>query len=371
MELERLIRSLSQPAAYPVPVAEVDTRQTHISVVFLTDEHAYKIKKPVNLGFLDFSTLALRRHFCEEEVRLNARLAREVYLGVVPVVDAGGQLKFEAAGEPIEWAVKMKRLPDEAMLESRLARGEVSSELIECVARRIAAFHARAETNERIASFGRFDVVAANARENFEVAQGHKGQSISGAVLDRLVALTEQRLADHRDLIESRARRGVPRDTHGDLRLDHVYVWDERPEPRMLIVDCIEFNEQFRFADPVSDIAFLAMDLKFDGEPRLADVLADAYFAASGDDEGRALMPFYIAYRAAVRGKVEGIKQAETEVSADDRQVRGGWPEATGSWRSPSWSRPSGAPRWCSSPGCRGAASRRWPPASASGAASN
>ncbi len=340
MELNRLIASLSLPAAYPVPVEAIETRQTHISVVFLTAEHAYKIKKPVNLGFLDFSTLALRRHFCQEEVRLNARLAREVYLGVVPVVDAGGQLQFEAEGKPVEWAVKMKRLPDEAMLESRLAAGQVDAGLIGAVARRIAAFHAAAETSPRIASFGRFDVVAANARENFATARAHVGQSISPPVLDRLAALTEERLLTLHDRFESRAARGVPRDTHGDLRLDHVYVWNEKPQPRMLIVDCIEFNEQFRYADPVSDIAFLAMDLKFAGHHELAAALADAYFAAAHDDEGRSLMPFYVAYRAAVRGKVEGIKQAEREVSAPDRQharqlARGYWLLALGELESP------------------------------------
>ncbi|MEX0676070.1 MAG: AAA family ATPase [Pirellulales bacterium] len=341
MDLAGLIHALSDPAAYPTPVDSVEVRQTHISVVFLAGGYAYKIKKPVNLGFLDFSTLAKRRHFCEEEVRLNARLAGEVYLGVVPIVPHGNGVRLEAAGEAVEWAVKMKRLADEATLESRLERGAVTIELVEAVARRIAAFHDAAETNERIAAFGRSEVVARNARDNFEQSRSHVGQTISRAVFARLVALCDEALAAGRELIESRAARGVPRDTHGDLRLDHVYVFGEGAAAAdMLIIDCIEFNEQFRFADPVADMAFLAMDLAFEGRRDLARALADAYFSARGDDEGRRLLPFYTAYRAAVRGKVEGFKQAESEVPEADRaesflRARGYWLLALGELERP------------------------------------
>lgn len=339
MELARLIDALSDPAAYPAAVRAVEVRQTHISVVFLAGEHAYKIKKPVNLGFVDFSTLAKREHFCREEVHLNARLAPQVYLGIVPVVATRGGVRLEADGEVIEWAVKMKRLPDEATLESRLERGEVQPELIEAVGREIAAFHARAETSEQIAAFGRYEVVAGNARENFEQSEKHVGRTISRAVFERLSARTDEVLAAHRKLIESRAARGIPRDTHGDLRLDHVYIMDEAGA-EMLIIDCIEFNEQFRFGDPVADMAFLAMDLKFEGRHDLAAALADAYFPAARDDEGRALLPFYIAYRAAVRGKVEGFKQAEAEVPDADRaeavaRARGYWLLALGELERP------------------------------------
>jgi hypothetical protein len=334
VELAQLIEALADPAAYPAPVESVEVRHTHISVVFLAGEHVYKIKKPLKLAFVDFSTLARRRHFCEEEVRQNARLAPDVYLGVVPVVATPAGARVEAAGEAVEWAVKMKRLADDDTLESRLARGQVSQSLVEAVARKIAAFHARAETSQRIAAFGRFDAVARNARENFEQSRGHVGRTISAAVFERLRARTDEALAAQRDLIESRAARGMPRDTHGDLRLDHVYTRDD-PGAEMLIIDCIEFNEQFRFADPVADMAFLAMDLKFEGRGDLAKVLADAYFLAAGDDQGRRLLPLYTAYRAAVRGKVEGFKQAEAEVPADDRaealtRARGYWLLALG-----------------------------------------
>ncbi len=335
MELAALIDGLSNPAAYPQAAGEVDVRQTHISAVFLVGAHAYKIKKPVNLRFLDFRTLEQRRHFCEEEVRLNRRLAPDVYLGVVPVMHTAHGVRMEGdlspvsplrlgeggkGGEVIEWAVKMERLPEEATLQRRLLRGEIDSEAVKALARRIAAFHAEAETNERIASFGRFEVVACNARENFEQARPHAGVTISQPVFGRIEELTESVLDRLQPLIEARAARGVPRDTHGDLHLDHVYLFpDRKPPGDLVIVDCIEFNERFRFADPVSDTAFLHMDLLFHHRIDLARAFAEAYFDAAGDWEGRALLPLYTAYRAAVRGKVEGFKLAEPEVPESER----------------------------------------------------
>jgi aminoglycoside phosphotransferase family enzyme/predicted kinase len=320
MELPELIAALSRPSAYPAPTERVEVCQTHISAVFLTDRFAYKLKKPVALGFLDFSTLEKRRHFCAEEVRLNRRLAPAIYLGVVPVTRAGTGVRCEGAGEVIDWAVKMQRLPAEATLERRLERGEVGAAVVEALAARVASFHAAAEAGPHVSAFGRFDVVAGNARENFEQAAPQVGTLVSPAVLGRLRELNEETLTRLRPLIEGRAARGVPRDTHGDLHLEHVYLFPERPpHGDLVVIDCIEFNERFRFADPVADMAFLVMDLVYHGRRDLAGHFAEAYFRASGDGEGRALLPFYTAYRAAVRGKVEGLKRAEKEVPADAR----------------------------------------------------
>jgi aminoglycoside phosphotransferase family enzyme/predicted kinase len=331
MQLLHLIEALSDPAAYPGPVGEVEVRQTHISAVFLVGPHVYKVKKPVELGFLDFGTLAQRRHYCEAEVRLNRRLAPEVYLGVVPVTRDGEGLRMEGDGAVVEWAVKMQRLPDEATLQSRLQRGEVGIELMEALAHKIASFHAIAESGPHIAAFGRFAVVASNARENFEQSADHVGTTVSKAVFARAKALTEDALARHRPLIEGRAERGVPRDTHGDLRLGHVYYFpDRKPPDDLVIIDCIEFNERFRFADPIADMAFLVMGLKLQGHRDLAQAFLEAYFEASADGEGRTLVPFYTAYRAAVRGKVEGMKLARPEIAESDRIVA--LAKARGSW---------------------------------------
>ncbi|MCS6975882.1 MAG: AAA family ATPase [Gemmatales bacterium] len=321
MELDRLIAGLSQPSAFPFPAEKVEVRQTHASVVFLAGEFAYKIKKPVNLGFLDFSTLEKRRQDCEAEVRLNRRLAPAVYLGVVPVTEVDGVLRWEAAGEPVEWAVKMRRLPDEATLQSRLLRGEIGISEVENLARRVAEFHRDAATGLEIARFGRFEVVSRNILDNFDATQGHIGVTVSATVFQRVRTLTEQELQCLRPVIESRAEHGLPRDTHGDLHLDHVYLFPDRPPPDdLVIVDCIEFNDRFRYADPIADMAFLHMDLLAHGRPDLARAFAEAYFGASGDEEGRQLLRLYTAYRAAVRGKVEGMKALEPEVPPEDRE---------------------------------------------------
>jgi aminoglycoside phosphotransferase family enzyme/predicted kinase len=320
MELARLIEALANAAAYSHPVERVEVRQTHISAVFLAGDYVYKIKKPVNLGFLDFSTLQRRHHFCEEEVRLNRRLAPEVYLGVVPVSHTGQEVKMEAPGDVVEWAVKMKRLPQEATLQQRLERGQVSVGAVEALAHKVASFHARAEAGGHIAAFGRLEVVARNARENFDQAAPQVGTTLSRAVWERLRALTEAALTRLQPLIEARADRGVPRDTHGDLHLDHVYLFpDRKPPTDLVIIDCIEFNQRFRFADPVADMAFLVMDLLFHQRQDLARAFAEAYFRAANDDEGKALLPFYTAYRAAVRGKVEGFELVEKEVPEAER----------------------------------------------------
>lgn len=321
MELAKLIEELSWYTAYPFPAETVDVVQTHISVVFLAGDVVYKLKKPVNLGFLDFGTLERRLHFCNEEVRLNRRLAPAVYLGVVPVTrPPTGVARFEGEGEAIEWAVKMQRLPDDASLLNKLERDAVGPELIATLAERVAQFHASAEGGPRVAESGRFDVVARNARENFTQSEQHVGVTLDRDLFDRLRALNEAALTRLRPLIESRAARGVPRDTHGDLHLDHVYHFPDRDPPGDLVaIDCIEFAERFRHADPVADAAFVAMDLAFRGRRDLADVFVSSYLRASGDREGEALFPFYMAYRAAVRAKVEGMQSAEEEVPGADR----------------------------------------------------
>jgi hypothetical protein len=215
----------------------------------------------------------------------------------------------------------MERLPDEATLEFRLARDDVDERLISGLAERIAAFHAGAERGEHIAACGGWEVVSGNCRENFEQSAPQIGTTLSAAVYARIRDLTGRALERLRPSIERRAEAGVPCDTHGDLRLDHVYVFPDRPPPRdLVVVDCIEFNERFRYADPVADMAFLAMDLAFQGRRDFAVRFAEAYFSASSDAEGRELLSFYTAYRAAVRGKVEGFEALSREVPHHERE---------------------------------------------------
>jgi aminoglycoside phosphotransferase family enzyme/predicted kinase len=320
MTLDELIQVLSHPTAFPYAVDEVEVRQTHISVVFLAGPFVYKIKKPVNPGFLDFSTLEKRRHFCEEEVRLNRRLAPEVYRGVVPVVQTSRGLRFEGEGKIIEWAVKMQRLPDEATLQRRLGRGEVAGELIQALARRIAAFHDGAKVYNAASPFGHFAMVQRTVLDVFDRALAQVGTTVNPTVFERLRKLTDQTLARLQPVIEERATRGMTRDVHGDLHLDHIYYFpDRKPPADLVIIDCIEFNERFRIIDPIADMAFAVMDLIFYGRRDLARLFTEAYIAASGDEQGRRLLPLYTAYRATVRGMVEGLLLAEKEVPEVER----------------------------------------------------
>jgi aminoglycoside phosphotransferase family enzyme/predicted kinase len=248
-------------------------------------------------------------------------LAPDVYLGVVPVTRSGDSVTIEGKGDVVEWAVKMRRLPNSATLLSRLQSGEIDAELIEALARRIAEFHARADSGEHVAAFGRFEIVAGNARENFTQSTLLIGDTLGEAVHKRIRHLTDVTLDGLHTLIDDRAKHHVPRDTHGDLHLDHVYLFPDRPAPDdLVVIDCIEFNERFRFADPVADMAFLVMDLIFRGRRDLAQSFAEAYFRAARDEDGRALLPFYVAYRAAVRGKVDGMAAMEKEVPEMERE---------------------------------------------------
>jgi aminoglycoside phosphotransferase family enzyme/predicted kinase len=318
-----LIEALTKPAAYPDPASNIQVRQTHISIVFLAGAYAYKIKKPVTFGFVDFSTLERRRHFCDEEVRLNRRLAPDVYLGVVPISREGSSVRVGGPGEVIEWAVKMRRLPEEATFHERLQRDELDSGLVERFARRLADFHRASAGAPVPADLGRFATIAGNIRGVFSQASGQIGTTVSRPVFERLRTLTEQALAQWAPLIEGRASRGMTRDAHGDLHLDHIYWFPEhRPPGDLVIVDCIEFNDRFRFIDPVADMAFAYMDFLFHVRADLANVFAEEYFRASGDKEGRALLPLYTAYRAAVRGSVEGLHCAEAEIAEQEKTVK-------------------------------------------------
>lgn len=319
-DLQNLITALSSPTAYSHPVDNVTVCQTHISVVFLAEQYAYKIKKPVRFDFLDYSTLDLRKHFCNEEVRLNRRLAPDVYLGVVPISRKGDGIEVGDSGEVVEWAVQMRRLPDEATLHSKLTRDEMDRDLAEELGRRIAAFH-RMAAEPVPPGCGRFDAVACNIRELFREPAKHIGITVQSAIFERLRSVMEETLESARPLIESRAARGMVRACHGDLHLDHVYHFPERTPPADLaIVDCIEFGDRFRFLDPVADMAFAFMDFAFHGRRDLGKAFADSYFAAADDADGRQLLPLFSAYRAVVRAVVDELKVAEPEISDADRQ---------------------------------------------------
>ena len=337
-----MLSALSRPAAYPFALprnASISIIQTHASAVLLTPDRVYKLKKPKDFGFFDFSTPALRRHFCGEEVRLNSRLAPQVYLGVAPVLKfSGGQVRFGPTYPPddvpmpgttldggyvVDYAVVMMRLPDEAMLESRVRAGTASPSLLAEIAHYIAAFHAAAQTDEHIASFGSFDVIWGNWEENFAQMRPYIGRTLDASTYDRISQYVYSFLEERASIFASRVRDKRIRDCHGDLRLQHIYILDTGDDPthRLAILDGIEFNERFRYGDVASEIAFLAMELDAASRCDLSRAFVERYVAETGDEALLELLPFYACYRACVRGKVLSFQLDEPEVSESQRKI--------------------------------------------------
>jgi aminoglycoside phosphotransferase family enzyme/predicted kinase len=320
-----LLAELRDPAVFGRPAgARVELLQTHISIVALVGDDAYKFKKHVDLEFLDYTTLAQRLHFCAREVELNRRLAPDVYLGVAELRRGDdGRLRLGGPGELLDVAVHMRRLPDAATLAHRLAADEAGPALLHRIGRRLHDFHRTARRGRDISAYATSAAVAANARQNFAQLADLRPRLPDGPrepLLTRLAAATERALTRHRVEIDRRADHDIACDTHGDLRLDHIYLLPERAPHDLVILDCIEFNDQFRFSDPICDLAFLVMDLHRVARHDLADALLAGYFAADAPPvelAARALLPLYTAYRATVRAKVEAMKAAEPEVPAD------------------------------------------------------
>jgi uncharacterized protein len=317
MDLQQLLTKLRDPAAWPHAVGAIEVVHTHASAVLLGGDHVYKLKKPVDFGFLDYSSLAKRKAMCEAEVALNRRLAPGVYLGVVPITLADGRVTINGAGEIVEYAVHMRRLDDALTLGRRVLDGTLDDAVLARVGRTLAGFHRSARRGPDVARWASFDAVRGNNLDNFSALREHAGVVAPREEIERLALATVAELQRRRELIERRAAASMPCETHGDLRLEHVYVM---PDGELCIVDCIEFSERFRCADPVSDVAFLAMDLKAHGAWDAAEILLESYFASSGDVEGRALLPLYVAYRSGVRAKVRAMAAASPTIPDDQRR---------------------------------------------------
>jgi aminoglycoside phosphotransferase family enzyme/predicted kinase len=316
--LDRLIESLSDPKAYPHRPDSVRVIQTHISVVFLAGDLVYKVKKPVSFGFLDFSTRDKRRYFCRREVDLNSRFSEGVYLGVVPIHEGPSGMNFLGKGREVDYAVLMKRLPEDRTLIRMLDRDEVTPEILERTAVRMARLHEQAPVNPHIASFGYPEVIAQNLRENFDQTASFIGRTIERATHEEISALSKEFMESNEKLFRRRVSRGFIRDCHGDLHLDHVIVLNG-----IILIDCIEFNERFRYGDTASDLGFLLMDFDFQGYPGYSGKVEAEYVRASGDEDIGLLTGFYKSYRAFVRGKVESFTLDEPEVSAKNKEEAG------------------------------------------------
>ncbi len=309
-----LVRRLAlEPAGrFPHPVERVEVVETHISWVLLTGPFAYKIKKPVNLGFLDFGTLARRHRFSEEELGLNRRLAPELYLAVLPVVEGprGPRIATpeEAAGtEAVEWALQMRQFPREARLDRVLEAGRLSRRLVEETGRAVARLHRQAPAAGGGLPYGRPDQVLAPMRQNFEQLAPLLAGGEEAVRLERLRRWTLERHQVLEPLLRERRREGRVREVHGDLHLANLVLLEGRVVP----FDCIEFDEALRWIDVLSDAAFLMMDLAARGHPGLAWRFLDAYLQETGDYAGLGVLPLYLVYRAMVRAKVAALRDAQ------------------------------------------------------------
>jgi len=311
-----LLETLLRPEIYPERPQKVELEQTQMSFVFLTGDYAYKVKKPVNLGYLDYTTLEKRHFFCQQELNLNRRLSPDVYLKVVPIVNNGGKIDIGGSGEIIEYAVKMRQLPHEHLMESLLPQGLVTDEMVRSVAEKLANFHEQAETNKEIGSFGKLDMIMINIEENFSQTEKYLDNTITRRQYNRIQTYNADFTRDHESMLQKRVDNGRIRDCHGDLHAAHVCF-----DNGIIIFDCIEFNDRFRYCDVASEVAFLAMDLDRYRRADLSRVFVTAYVEFSGDKDLLQLLNFYKCYRAYVRGKVESFKLDDPYITEKKRAL--------------------------------------------------
>ena len=288
--------------------------QTQMSFIFLTGEYVYKVKKPVDLGYLDYTTLEKRRFFCHQELELNKRLCPDAYLDVVAITRDKEGMHIEGKGKAIEYAVKMRQLPQHRMMDALLVQNQVTSEMVTKVAEKLADFHQKAETNSRITAFGKLDVIRQNTDENFSQTEKYIDISMPRSQYERIKKYTNDFIHNNSTLFAKRVNENRIKDCHGDLHAAHICFTKD-----ICIYDCIEFNDRFRYSDVASEIAFLAMDLDRYQHHDLSQYLVNAYVELSRDRELLDLLNFYKCYRAYVRAKVESFKLDDPYIPEEEK----------------------------------------------------
>jgi len=311
-----VIRGLLRPEAYAHPVDTIELKETHGAWVVLAGQYAYKLKKPVDFGFFDYSTSERRTADAEAEVRLNRRLTPSTYLGLVDVVERDGRIHVGGEGRVLERAVWMRRLPEAGMLTTLLRQGAVSSRLIRRIARLMAGFHRDAPTGPGVNEFGEQPNLAANWRENFDQMGPYVGVTVPADQLEAIKRYVERFLESRRELLDRRVAQGRIRDGHGDLHAGSICIVDRE----IVVFDCIQFSARYRCADVAAEVAFLSMDLDHVGRADLGWAFVDEYVKRSGDNELADLLEFYKCYRAFVRGKVLSLRLGQRTLSEDERQ---------------------------------------------------
>ena len=312
-----LVQALLLPEAFPVEERprQVELVETHVSWLFLTGAYVYKVKKPLDFGFLDFTTLEKRRHFCDQEVALNRRMSPEVYPGVVEIRRGPQGYAVQGPGELVEYAVKMRQLPRDSAMKELLRHGEVTPDMVRRLARKIWEFHRQADTSPEITQHGGLEAMRTNLLENFQQTRDFLGQTVSHEQFDRIAAYSHAFLDVRHALFRQREQDGRVRDCHGDLHTAQIFL----PDGGVSIIDCIEFNERFRYSDVANDLAFLAMDLDYYGDDDFSHLLVETYIQESGDTGLLDVLDFYKCYRAYVRGKVTSFRLREPDLTLEVR----------------------------------------------------
>lgn len=305
------IQSLLAPANYTHPAVKVELVQTHISFVLLAGDFVYKFKKPVNFGFLDFSSLEKRQACCHQELVLNRRLCPDIYLGLVRVTEQGGCYALDGQGAVVEYGIKMKRMPEERMMVNLIRAGAVAESHIDALVAILAGFYKQAETNEQIQQFGTAAAVAVNVLENFDQTAGFVDQGALNRNQFEIISGYAKQFLAQQDVFQRRIDGGYIRDCHGDLYSANICLAD-----RIYIYDCIEFNQRFRYCDVASDVAFLAMDLDYHNLSALSQRFIQGFVRATQDDGLVAMLDFYKCYRAYVRGKIGLFTASDPAVPA-------------------------------------------------------
>ncbi|WP_008310030.1 AAA family ATPase [Leptolyngbya sp. PCC 6406] len=316
--LPPLIEQMLEPGFYPHPVAApLRLIQTHVSYVVLTGDYAYKVKKPVNFGFLDYSTLDLRSHFCQEELRLNQRTAADLYLAVLPITQTGDRYQLKGDGDPVEYAVQMRQFPQTALLSQMFEQGDLGEDLVRQLATTIANFHQAAETDDEIRSYGTVAQVRQSIDENYEQTLGFIGGPQTQAQFDATQAYTDHFFTEQADLLQQRIAGDWIRACHGDLHLNNICYWQNR----LWLFDCIEFNKPFRFVDVMFDIAYLVMDFTAQDRPDLVSAFVSEYVERTGDWEGLQVLPLYVSRQSYVRAKVTSFLLGDAAIPEAEKQA--------------------------------------------------
>lgn len=315
--LPSLIAQMMLPEFYPHPVKEpIQLIQTHVSYVLLTGEYAYKVKKSVNFGFLDYSTLEKRQHFCAEELRLNQRGASQLYLEVLPITQVENKFQLGGTGQPVEYALKMLQFPENALLSEVFELGLLKESHMQELGRVVAQYHAKAQTNDYIRSFGKVAQVRAAFDENYEQTIKYIGGPQTQSQFDETQQYTNDFFANANSLFASRMENNSIRECHGDLHLRNICQWQDK----ILLFDCIEFNEPFRFVDVMYDVAFAVMDLDARNRPDFGNAFLNTYVEETGDWEGIQLLPLYLSRQAYVRAKVTSFLLDDPGVPAEAKK---------------------------------------------------